>query len=128
MENAAKDGFHHAENAVVVPVACTGLIKVSFLLKLFAKGLDGVLVLACPEDDCHYFNGSKRCGEIVEETRRILDISGIEPERLGFHTIAESQRREFKRVLAGFLKQFKGSVRHKKGGRRRRRVASARSK
>jgi coenzyme F420-reducing hydrogenase delta subunit len=129
MENAAKGGFHYGEDAIVIPVTCTGLIKVSFLLKLFAKGMQGVLVLGCPEGDCHYFNGSKRCAEIVEETRKILDLSGIPGQRLGFHLVSESQGREFKRVLSNFAKQFKKvakrAAKPKKTGRRRKRVASA---
>jgi F420-non-reducing hydrogenase iron-sulfur subunit len=122
MENAARDGYCHGADTVVMPVKCTGLVKVSFLLKLFAKGIEGVLVLGCQEGDCHYYNGSQRCGEIVEETREILEIAGVPKRRLGFHLIAESQGKEFKRVLNGFLKQFrKTHVRRKsvtKAGRK----------
>jgi coenzyme F420-reducing hydrogenase delta subunit len=105
MENAARDGFEYDGNAVVMPVKCTGLVKVSHLLKLFAKGMAGVLVLGCREDDCRYYNGSKRCGEIVGETQEILDLAGIARESLQFHLISESQGDEFKRVLTRFLRQ-----------------------
>jgi coenzyme F420-reducing hydrogenase delta subunit len=115
MENAAKDGFHYEGRAMVMPVKCTGLVKVSYLLKLFAKGVRGVLVLGCREDDCRYYNGSKRCAEIVEETREILDLAGIPPERLQFHVVGESQGAEFKRVLKGFLKQFGKAVKARGG-------------
>jgi coenzyme F420-reducing hydrogenase delta subunit len=106
MENAVKDGLTYDAEAVVLPVKCTGLIKVSYLLKLFAKGIRGVLVLGCDEGDCRYYNGSARCAEIVGETREILDLAGVKPDRLQFHTIAESGGQEAKRVLKGFLKQF----------------------
>ena len=107
MENAAKDGFTYDADATIIPVKCTGLVKVSFLLKLFAKGIDGVLVLGCKEGDCHYYNGSKRCGEIVEETRKILELAAIPKARLGFHLIGESQGKEFKRTVKSFMKQLK---------------------
>jgi coenzyme F420-reducing hydrogenase delta subunit len=106
MENALKDGFTYDAEAVVLPVKCTGLVKVSYLLKLFAKGMRGVLVLGCDEGDCRYYNGSARCARIVEETREILDLAGIAPDRLQFHPIAESRGREVKRVLKNFFKQF----------------------
>ncbi len=118
MENAAKDGFTCDAGPTVIPVKCTGLVKVSFLLKLFAKGFDGVLVLGCEEGDCHYYNGSQRCGEIVKETQEILEIAGVPGKRLGFHMISESGGKEYKRVLGNFLKQFKKTT------RRRKRVAS----
>jgi coenzyme F420-reducing hydrogenase delta subunit len=106
MENAVKDGMTYEAEAVVLPVKCTGLVKVSYLLKLFAKGVRGVLVLGCDEGDCRYYNGSARCAEIVDETREILSLAGIARDRLQFHLIAESGGREVKRVLKSFLKQF----------------------
>jgi coenzyme F420-reducing hydrogenase delta subunit len=115
IENALKDGFRYDAETVVLPVTCTGLVKVSYLLKLFAKGMRGVLVLGCDEGDCRYYNGSARCARIVEETREILDLAGIAPDRLQFHAIAESGGREAKRVLKGFLKQF-GKVAAKASG------------
>ncbi len=106
MENAVKGGFTYDADAVVMPVKCTGLVKVSYLLKLFAKGMRGVLVLGCDEGDCRYYNGSARCAEIVDETREILDLAGIERDRLQFHVVAESGGSEVKRILKGFFKQF----------------------
>ena len=106
MENAAKDGFTYDADAVVLPVKCTGLVKVSYLLKLFAKGVRGVLVLGCDEGDCRYYNGSARCAEIVDETREILDLAGVTRDRLQFHMIAESGGSQVKRVLKGFLKEI----------------------
>jgi coenzyme F420-reducing hydrogenase delta subunit len=120
MENAAKDGFTCDADVTVIPVKCTGLVKVSFLLKLFAKGFKGVLVLGCEEGDCHYYNGSTRCGEIVKETQEILEIAGIPSKRLGFHLISESGGKEYKRVLGSFLKQFE------KQAKGRKRVAAVR--
>jgi coenzyme F420-reducing hydrogenase delta subunit len=120
MENAGKDGFRLAAGTTVMPVKCTGLVKVSFLLKMFAKGIDGVLVLGCLEEDCRYFNGSKRCAEIIEETREILELAGVDSGRLGFHLISESQGKEFKRVFTNYMKQFK-----RKAPKRRKRVAAA---
>jgi coenzyme F420-reducing hydrogenase delta subunit len=120
MENAAKDGSGLTQGTTVMPVKCAGLVKVSFLLKLFAKGIQGILVLGCLEEDCRYFNGSKRCGEIIEETREILELAGIPRGRLGFHLISESQGKEFKRVFRNYVKQFK-----RKSPNRRKRVTAA---
>ena len=107
MENAAKDGFSYDPGITIVPIKCTGAVTVASLLKLFAKGLDGVLVLGCAEGDCHYYNGGDRCEAIVEETREILEMSGIPGSRLGFHRIANSTSSEFEGALKSYLKQFK---------------------
>jgi quinone-modifying oxidoreductase subunit QmoB len=129
MENAAKDGFTYDASATVMPVKCTGLVKVSYLLKLFAKGMEGVLVLGCQEEDCRYFNGSKRCREIVDEAREILALAGVPDGRLTFHLVGESQGKEFVRIMKGFTKQFGKSpakAKKVKAKKRRKRVASAR--
>lgn len=86
----------------------------AFLLKLFAKGIEGVLVLGCSEGDCHYYNGGERCKDIVAETREILEISGIAGKRLGFHQVTNSTSQEFEKALRDYLKQFKNS---KTGGK-----------
>src|SRR5512136_2556511 len=114
MENAAKDGLSYDPSVAVLPIKCTGAVTTSFLLKLFAKGLDGVLVLGCAEGDCHYYNGGERCKAIVDETREILEISGIPGGVLGFERIANSTSAEFTRALKSYLKQFKAATKEKK--------------
>jgi F420-non-reducing hydrogenase iron-sulfur subunit len=107
MENAARDGLIYDPDVTVVPTKCTGVVTVAFLLKLFARGLEGVLVLGCADGDCHYYNGGERCKAIVEETREILEISGISKERLGFHQVTNSTSEEFDKALKSYLKQLK---------------------
>jgi len=121
MENAAKDGFSYDPGITIVPIKCTGAVTVASLLKLFAKGLDGVLVLGCAEGDCHYYNGGDRCEAIVEETREILEISGIRGGALGFSRIANSTSAEFGEALKSYLRQFKsaGTAGAVKAGRKR---------
>jgi coenzyme F420-reducing hydrogenase delta subunit len=123
MENAAKDGLTYDARAVVAPVKCSGLVKVSYLLRLFAKGVEGVLVLGCQEEDCRYYNGSRRCGDIVKETREILELAGIPGERLGFELVSESGGKQVNKMIKAFLKQFRKVV--KKEARRRQRSRSS---
>jgi coenzyme F420-reducing hydrogenase delta subunit len=118
LENATRDGFSLEAGTTVMPVKCTGLVKVSFLLKLFAKGIEGVLVLGCHEGDCHYYNGSERCAKIVDETREILSLAGIPARRLGFDLIADSAGKELVRALTSFGKQF-GAKRSKKAAKKK---------
>ena len=106
LENATRDGLSLDPGMSVMPVKCTGLVKVSFLLKLFAGGIEGVLILGCHEGDCHYYNGSERCAKIVEETREILSLAGIPAGRLAFGLIADSAGKEFARAVTDFGKQF----------------------
>lgn len=116
MENAVADGFTLDPGIVVLPLRCTGGLTVASILKLFARELDGVLILGCAEGDCHYFNGSERCGEIVNATREILEWSGIAPERLGFILVSGSEGGNFVDALSAYLKDLKTAT----PGRRKR--------
>jgi len=118
MENAVTDGLTYDPGIVVLPVRCTGGITMASILKLFARELEGVLILGCSEGDCHYFNGSERCGEIVREAREILEWSGIAPERLGFALMSGSEGINFVNALEAYKKDLKGA-----GSRRKKRVA-----
>ncbi|MGD9401907.1 MAG: hydrogenase iron-sulfur subunit [bacterium] len=123
MENAVADGFTLPAGVVVLPVRCTGGITVASILKLFAKGLEGVLIMGCNEGDCHYYNGSERCREIIKDTREILGWSGIAPERLGFALMSGSQGKNFEEVLGDYLKELKKAKAGRAGSGRRKRVA-----
>lgn len=107
MENAVADGFALSAGTVVLSVRCTGGITTASILKLFAKELDGVLILGCTEGDCHYFNGSERCREIVSATREILEWSGISPLRLGFALMSGSEGKHFVDALKAYEKELK---------------------
>lgn len=51
-------------------------------MKAFEAGADVVCVLACPEDGCHYLEGSQRLRRRAEYVRTLLDELGLGGERL----------------------------------------------
>ena len=80
-----KAGFEHlAYPASVYPlrVSCLGRLHPGLVLKAFELGADGVLLLGCPPDDCHYEFGHKRAQELFAETAALAHLLGIAPERL----------------------------------------------
>lgn len=90
----------------IVPVACTGRLTPGILLEAFGGGADGVLVAGCALDECHYVSGSRRCGDVIEKTRELLPLVGIEPDRLGFELLSETDGATF----AGTVSRFTGEV------------------
>lgn len=65
-----------------IPVICSGKIQPSQILKAFEKGVDGVLILACPEGECHYQDGNCEARKKVFLIRKILTANGIDAKRL----------------------------------------------
>jgi F420-non-reducing hydrogenase iron-sulfur subunit len=65
-----------------IPVICSGKIQPAQILKAFEKGVDGVLILACPEGECHYQDGNCEARKKIFLIRKILAANGIDGRRL----------------------------------------------
>jgi coenzyme F420-reducing hydrogenase delta subunit len=65
-----------------VPIICTGKIDATHILDAFSAGADGILILGCPEGDCHYQDGNYEAKKRVYLIRRLLESVGIEKERI----------------------------------------------
>ena len=65
-----------------VPIICSGKIDAIHILEAFKQGADGVLILGCPEGDCHYQDGNFEARKRVLLLHGILEAYGIEKERL----------------------------------------------
>jgi F420-non-reducing hydrogenase iron-sulfur subunit len=66
----------------MIPVLCSGKVDTTHIMEAFRKGADGVLILGCPDGDCHFQNGNYQARKRVLLMRRALRAFGIEPERL----------------------------------------------
>lgn len=84
----------------VVPVACTGTIGTLHLLAALEQGADGVLVVACPEGNCHHLTGNVRAERRVAQARAILAEAGLAPERLRLARLGIGHGRAFAQALA----------------------------
>jgi len=65
-----------------IPVICSGKIDTKHILDAFVRGADGVLILGCPEGDCHYQDGNFEAKKRVYLLHKVLDAYGIERERI----------------------------------------------
>jgi coenzyme F420-reducing hydrogenase delta subunit len=63
-------------------VPCAGILQVQQLLEAFKAGAQGVMVVGCKSDGCHYEVGSLKAEKRVEFAKLLLNEYGIEPERL----------------------------------------------
>ena len=65
-----------------IPIICSGKIDAKHVVEAFRHGADGVLILGCPEGDCHYQDGNFETKKRVQLLHKVLDSYGIEPERV----------------------------------------------
>jgi len=74
--------MQYPANVRVMKVPCTGILQVHQFLEAFKAGAQGVMVVGCKSDGCHYEVGSQKAEKKVELTKVLLKEYGIEPERL----------------------------------------------
>jgi F420-non-reducing hydrogenase iron-sulfur subunit len=69
-------------NVRVLKVPCTGIVQVQHILEAFKAGAQGVMIVGCKPDGCHYEAGSQKAQKKVELAKMLLNAYGIEPDRL----------------------------------------------
>lgn len=69
-------------NVRVLKVPCIGMVQVQQIIEAFKAGAQGVMVVGCKPDGCHYEVGSQVAKKKVELAKTLLKAYGIEPERL----------------------------------------------
>lgn len=74
--------MQYPANVRVMKVPCTGILQVQQLLEAFKVGAQGIMVVGCKTDGCHYEVGSPKTKKKVELAQTLLKEYGIESERL----------------------------------------------
>lgn len=85
-------------NLVTVRLMCTGRMDPQFVVKAFAEGADGVLILGCHPGDCHYKEQNYRAIQRHRLFLRMLDQLGIERERCRMDFVGAAEGEKFVRV------------------------------
>lgn len=101
-----------------IPIICTGKIDTTHIMDAFEKGADGILILGCPEGDCHYQDGNYEAKKRVYLLRRILESMGIEKERVKIELSSDPEGRR----IPELVKEMKEEL-AKLGPRKRNAVA-----
>ena len=75
-------------NVKIVRLPCTGKTDTQYMLDAFEEGADGVMIIACSLGNCHHERGNERVRARVQQTQKILESVGLEPERVEIHYVS----------------------------------------
>ena len=89
-----------------IPIICTGKIDATHMMDAFEKGADGVLILGCPEGDCHYQDGNYEAKKRVYLLRRMLESMGIEKERIRIELSIDPEGRRIPQLMKEMKKEL----------------------
>lgn len=65
------------------PLPCSGRLDSVHFLRALEEFADAAYVITCPEGACRYFEGNRRAKKRVKKTQEILNVIGLEKERVG---------------------------------------------
>ena len=92
----------------VVRVMCAARVNTALLLKAFEKGADGVLIVGCRIDNCQNGAGPEVAAQEIEHTCKILNLLGLESERLQFKYYLAHESERLSSDLHQLVKQIRG--------------------
>ena len=89
-------------------VMCTGRIDLSFILRAFSRGSDGVFIGGCRLGECNYTtHGNYYALRITHICKRLMERIGLDPERLRIEFISSGEGIRF----AELMNEFSATVR-----------------
>jgi coenzyme F420-reducing hydrogenase delta subunit len=86
---------------------CSGRIDPIIPLEVFMKGADGVMVLGCHPADCHYVEGNLYEERKVKMLKKLLALTGLEPDRLRLDWVSASEGQRFAEIVTEFTEHVR---------------------
>ena len=87
------------ESVELVAVPCAGSVEVAQMLKDLEAGVDRVLVLGCPIDNCKYLKGNCRALKRVEAVRKTLKSAGLDENAVAMAFVSSVDTHKLKDIL-----------------------------
>jgi F420-non-reducing hydrogenase iron-sulfur subunit len=92
-------------NLKVIRVPCSGRVSPELVMRTFREGADGVMVLGCHIGDCHYSTGNHRTARRMPVLKKLLEFTGIEPERFLVKWVSSSEGELFAQTVREFTER-----------------------
>jgi coenzyme F420-reducing hydrogenase delta subunit/ferredoxin len=97
----------YSPNVRVLMLPCTGRIDVSFVIRAFLQGADGVIVSGCHPGDCHYNAGNYRARRRWILFRDLLDTLGFDLRRLELAWISAAEGVKWVNTIQSFTDRLR---------------------
>ncbi|MCL2339647.1 MAG: hydrogenase iron-sulfur subunit [Actinomycetia bacterium] len=99
--------MQYPPNVRVLRIPCSGRANPQYVISAFNKGCDGVLVCGCHPGDCHYVTGNYFAKRRLMAFKRLLEYTGLEPERFQVRWISGSEGGKFRDTVTRVTEQIR---------------------
>jgi coenzyme F420-reducing hydrogenase delta subunit len=86
---------------------CSSGVDPVVLIETIVRGADGVLIAGCHPGDCHYDTGNYQTERRLRIVHKLLEMSGLEPERIRLEWVSASEANRFAETVDGFVEEVR---------------------
>ena len=87
---------------------CSGRVDLSFVLRAFSRGIDGVFIGGCHLNECHYItDGNYHALSMVLLCKKVMQQIGLNPERLRIEWVSAGEGIRFAEIMNDFSMKLK---------------------
>lgn len=103
---AGLNRMNYPADIKLLRVPCSGRVNPQYVLKALQNGCDAVLVCGCHPGDCHYSTGNYYAKRRMMIFKRMLEFSGLTPERFQVRWISGSEAGKFRDTVTTVTEQI----------------------
>ena len=96
------------DELTTISLPCSGKVDIPYMVKAFETGADGVVIITCPEGECHNLEGNMRAQKRTQAVDSLLEEIGLGK---GCITVVRLKDDDAEQVMEE-INQFRTKIRH----------------
>ena len=106
-DDAGLNSISYPPNLISVMVPCSGAVNGMIISEAISKGVDGILLAGCADNQCHYLHGSTLAKTRLADVSNKLKEMYLEPERVRFASIGRDDPEKFAATVKEYVEELK---------------------
>lgn len=102
-DQAGLRDLQYSERFYLLPVRCLGQIDPVVMGRAFLEGANGLLLIGCHPEECHHSYGIDHTWSRVWVLKKLLDLCGVERERIALAHSDITKPEQFVRTVESFV-------------------------
>lgn len=101
-----EEDMHVPYNFNIVRVMCIGRMDPALILETFANGAEGVMLVGCKPQDCHFVDGNLHAKRAVKMLKKLLALTGLDAERVRLLLVSPLEEKNFGHYAKEFSEEI----------------------
>jgi coenzyme F420-reducing hydrogenase delta subunit/NAD-dependent dihydropyrimidine dehydrogenase PreA subunit len=99
--------MQYPPNVRIIRVPCSGKVEITYILKAFEIGIDGIFVAGCLKQQCHFVEGNVHAEKRIQFAKEILEAIGIGGNRLEIFFLSSAMAPRFLEIVNEMTERIK---------------------